>query len=770
MAKKRKQRKSDNFSEPMISDDVRESIVAIGLIALGAILLLSFFGLAGNVGKTVDGVLAQMIGLARVIVPILFFGIGATIVLGDRRFLTVKNVICLVLFLLTLDGLMNMVFAHGVTDLSIVAKYGGQLGLLGSISLVSATGYVGALTIMAAIFLISVIILLNTSLKTLLSPVTGLFRLFRGKAANADDDSTAAEEVPFDERQDDAELEEPTEEEIEAEEKNIKSVGSEDEDDAPYVQPAEQIMTSSVHRKIDVPFDLLDDRSSDAKAGDVERGKDIIVKTFGQFGIPVEVMDVKIGPTVTQYAIKPSNGVKLARIVALQNDLALALAAHPIRIEAPIPGKSLVGIEVPNQTIGKVCLRELLESKEFKTRKTSFTVPIGKDISGTTQLLAVEKTPHMLVAGATGSGKSVCLNTIIISLLYQNGPDDMKLIMVDPKRVELGVYAGIPHLLVPPIVKADEAINALKWGVREMERRLDHLAKFGARDIDSYNQKAKEKMPRIVIIIDELGDLMSQNKRDVEAVIVRIAQMARAAGIHLILATQRPSVDVITGTIKANIPTRLAFAVASGVDSKTILDVGGAEKLLGRGDMLLSSPDMSKPRRMQGAYLSEKEIERIVKFLKDENPPDYNYQITEGASAAGTVLNAEDQDDLLTEAIQMVIESGKASTSYLQRRLKVGYSRAARMIDLMTQMGVVSVGEGAKPRDILVTSWPPASAPRPPSQFAAIGHGAASPVDSSSDEHDLDDEDLDDDDIAADDVDEDEEAIAAINEDLTAEG
>lgn len=767
MAKKHKKHKREHSNEPMISDDVRESIVAIGLIAVGAILLLSFFGIAGNIGKTVDGVLAQMVGLARVVAPILFFGIGATIVLGDRRFLTVKNIICLVLFMITFTGLMNMVFAHGVIDLAIVAKYGGQLGLLGSISLVSATGYIGALLIMAALFLVSVMILLNTSLKTMLAPLRATFALFRHR--RVPEQSSTEEGMPFDERG--SELEEPTEEEIAAEEQAIKSVGSDDEDDVPFVAPAEQVMTSSTHRKIDMPFDLLDDRSSDAKAGDTERGKDIIIKTFGQFGIPVEVMEVKVGPTVTQYAIKPSNGVKLARVVALQNDLALALAAHPIRIEAPIPGKSLVGIEVPNQTIGKVCLRELLESKEFKNRKTSFTVPIGKDITGSTQLLAVEKTPHMLVAGATGSGKSVCLNTIIISLLYQNGPDDLKVIMVDPKRVELGVYAGIPHLLVPPIVKADEAINALKWGVREMERRLDHLAKFGARDIDSYNAKAKEKMPRIIIIIDELGDLMSQNKRDVEAVIVRIAQMARAAGIHLILATQRPSVDVITGTIKANIPTRLAFAVASGIDSKTILDIGGAEKLLGRGDMLLSSPDMSKPRRMQGAFLSEKEIERVVKFLKDENPPDYNYQITEGASSNGLAINAEDQDELLEEAINIVIESGKASTSYLQRRMKVGYSRAARMIDLMQQMGVVSVGEGAKPRDILVTEWPPAGKTRAPSQFAAVNPALrealpSNRVDNSSDEHDLD---VDaEDEEADDDLDLDEEILANLDEDAEA--
>lgn len=759
MAKKLKRKKPSRNEESIVSDDVRESIVAIALIAVGAILLLSFFGLAGNVGATVNTTLANFVGLARIAVPLLFFAIGATVVLGDRRFLTWRNMIALAIFLLAFDGLMNLLFAHGVTDGATVAKFGGQLGLLVSIALVGAMGYIAALVVTLACFLVSVIVLLNTSLRTLLTPAFALLNIRRQKtedeATDEDEDS-----VPFDERtataEDDADtvavvgtVGDESEDEVEM-----------DEDMAPYVAPAEQVMTSKLHRKIDVPFDLLDDRSSDAKSGDIDRNKDIIVKTFAQFGIPVEMVDVKIGPTVTQYALRPSHGVKLARIIALQNDLALALAAHPIRIEAPIPGKSLVGIEVPNQTIGRVCLRELLESKEFQHRKTSFTAPIGKDISGTTQLLAVEKTPHMLVAGATGSGKSVCLNTIIISLLYQNGPDDMKLIMVDPKRVELGVYAGIPHLLVPPIVKADEAINALKWAVREMERRLDYLAKFGARDIESYNAKAKERMPRIIIIIDELGDLMSQNKRDVEAVIVRIAQMARAAGIHLVLATQRPSVDVITGTIKANIPTRLAFAVASQVDSKTILDIGGAEKLLGRGDMLMSTPETSKPRRLQGAYLSEKEIERVVGFLKSESPPDYNYQITEGAAAGGVSMNPEDSDELMEQAVAIVIESGKASTSYLQRRMKIGYSRAARIVDLMEQMGIISGQDGAKPREILVTEWPPASA-RKPTQF-----NTRPPSAPSADEEfevDVDDEDEDEEE----EIDEDE-ALLEVDDDAPA--
>ncbi|HRH31865.1 MAG TPA: DNA translocase FtsK, partial [bacterium] len=444
--------------------------------------------------------------------------------------------------------------------------------------------------------------------------------------------------------------------------------------------------------------------------GDINRNQEIIAKTLEQFGIVVEMSDVRVGPTVAQYSFRPAQGVKLARVVALQNDLALALAAHPIRIEAPIPGKALVGVEVPNQTVARVGLREGMESKEFNARKSAYAVPLGKDISGGTPLLYVEKAPHMLVAGATGSGKSVCLNGIIISLLYQNGPDDLKFIMVDPKRVELGVYAGIPHLLVPPIVKADEAVNALKWAVREMERRLDYLSKFGARDIDSYNAKSKEKMPRIVIVIDELADLMIQNKREVEAVIVRIAQMARAAGIHLILATQRPSVDVITGTIKANIPTRLAFAVASQVDSKTILDTAGADKLLGRGDMLMSTPELSKPRRVQGAYVSDTEIEKVVAFLKKESTPDYNYQIIEGGNggSGGSAFNTDDADPLLEDAIKIAIDAGKVSTSFLQRRMKIGYSRAARIVDLMQEMGVVAMADGAKPREVLISEWPPA--------------------------------------------------------------
>lgn len=695
-------------NEPILGDDVRQSVMAIGLAAVGAVIGLAFFGLAGSFGNGLDSILATVLGFARIVVPVLFFWIAIDVVFRDKQLITVRGVASFAFFLVAFNGLLNMIFAYGVTRGDALKSAGGMVGIIVSQYLLGVMGFLATFILAFAMLLTAIVLLFNISVQSLFAfPMM----VFGGSKKGLDEENEEEDELPFDERRKleaapNEEIDEVVEEEIEEDE----------EEETPTKKKpvifngnAEQVMTSRERRTIEIPLELLEDKSSEAKSGDLDRGTEMIVKTLHQFGIDVEVEEVRVGPTVTQYALKPPQGVKLARIVALQNDLALALAAHPIRIEAPIPGKSLVGIEVPNQTIGRVSLRELLESKEFKHRKSSFSVPVGKDITGATQMLMVEKAPHMLVAGATGSGKSVCLNDIIVSLLYQNGPDDLKFIMVDPKRVELSIYAGIPHLLVPPIVKADEAINALKWAVREMERRLDYLSKFGSRDIDSYNAKSKERMPRIIIVIDELADLMSQNKRNVEAVIVRLAQMARAAGIHLILATQRPSVDVITGTIKANIPTRLAFAVASQVDSKTILDVGGAEKLLGRGDMLMHTPELSKPRRAQGAYVGEAEIERIVAFLKEESEPDYNYQITEGGTGSGGVsLDPADSDSLLEEAIEIAIDAEKVSTSFLQRRMKIGYSRAARIVDLMEKLGVVGAPDGAKPREVLVSEWPPA--------------------------------------------------------------
>jgi S-DNA-T family DNA segregation ATPase FtsK/SpoIIIE len=709
MAKKLK-KPAVEIDEPLLGDDVRQSVMAIALAAIGAVIALAFFGLAGGFGMWLDGFLAAGLGIARIVVPVVFFLLAVDVVFRDKQLITFGGVSAFALFLVALNGILNMLFAGGATGGDALKSAGGVIGLLVSTYLVGALGGFAAFIVALALLLVSCVLLFKVSVKSLVTMPLSVFGGFTKK----DDGEAGEEDVPFDERR---KLEEEQEvDDVEADD-GLEEVEDEDTEEEPrekkrpmvYNGNTEHVMTTRERRTIEIPLELLEVKSSESKSGDLERGTELIIKTLHQFGIDVEVEEVRVGPTVTQYALKPPAGIKLARIVALQNDLALALAAHPIRIEAPIPGKSLVGIEVPNQTIGRVSLRELLESKEFKHRKSSFSVPLGKDITGATQMMMVERAPHMLVAGATGSGKSVCLNDIIISLLYQNGPDDLKFIMVDPKRVELSVYAGIPHLLIPPIVKADEAINALKWAVREMERRLDHLSKFGSKDIDSYNAKSKERMPRIIIVIDELADLMSQNKRDVETVIVRIAQMARAAGIHLILATQRPSVDVITGTIKANIPTRLAFAVASQVDSKTILDVAGADKLLGRGDMLISTPELSKPKRAQGAYVAESEIERVVAFLKEESEPDYNYQITEsGTGAGGVSLDPADTDTLLDDAIEIAIDAGKVSTSFLQRRMKIGYSRAARIVDLMEKLGIVGPADGAKPREVLVSEWPPA--------------------------------------------------------------
>lgn len=693
-----------------MSEGVKQSITAILLGALAVIFLLSFFGLAGTAGELIDGALSYLFGWTRWLFAILLLIAGWGVVFPESNVLRPITLAGITAFFISFNGLINLLFLD-VEAGQAIDTAGGLIGLLVSDVLQGFLSFWGAFVIAFAILVISVVLIFNVSLSAMFS-IPSWFNGARPTIGRRDEEEEYEGGVEEDEEEDEEEEgydEEEDEEEYE-----------EDEDEEPagrkrgaVVMPGaavagmgEEVMTSSQRRKMEIPLDILDDKKLQAKAGDTTRAMEVIQQTFQNFGIDVEVKDVKVGPSVTQYAFKPAMGVKLSRIVALQNDLALALAAHPIRIEAPIPGRSLVGIEVPNQTIGTVSLREILSSDEFKKRKTDFTSPLGRDVTGTVQQVSVDKAPHMLVAGATGSGKSVCLNILITSLLYQNGPDDLKLIMVDPKRVELGVYAGIPHLLVPPITKVDEAINALKWGVREMERRLDHLAKFGVRDIDSYNAKSKERMPKIVIVIDELADLMSQNKRDVEAVIVRIAQMARAAGIHLILATQRPSVDVITGTIKANIPTRLAFAVASQVDSKTILDVAGAEKLLGRGDMLMTDPQTSKPRRIQGAYVSDDEIEKIVNFLKQEGEPDYNYQVTEDGRTGGVALDSGDSDPLIEEAIQIVVDSGKASTSYLQRRMKIGYSRAARIVDILEEMGIIGEQNGSKSREVLIDEWP----------------------------------------------------------------
>ena len=463
------------------------------------------------------------------------------------------------------------------------------------------------------------------------------------------------------------------------------------------------------------PFDLLiedADLSGNTKnyRNQVLEGAKKLEETLNSFGVSAKVVNVSRGPTVTRYELQPSAGVKVSRIVNLSDDIALNLAAPAIRIEAPIPGKAAIGIEVPNKDVNMVRIRDVLESQEFLQHPSKLAFAIGKDVSGETIIVDIAKMPHLLIAGATGSGKSVCINSLIVSLLYKASPDEVKLLMIDPKVVELGVYNGIPHLLIPVVTEPKKAAGALNWAVQEMVKRYKLFADKAVRDIKGFNelmQKTGEMptMPQIVIIIDELADLMMAAPNDVEDAICRLAQMARAAGMHLVIATQRPSVDVITGVIKANIPSRISFAVSSQIDSRTILDMAGAEKLLGRGDMLLYPVGKAKPLRAQGANITDGEVEKVVEYVKSQGNAYYDDNIIEEINSEESPFNNDngDNDELLPRAIEMVVEAGQASVSLIQRKFKVGYARAARIVDQMEARGIVGGFEGSKPRQILIS-------------------------------------------------------------------
>lgn len=730
-----------------IAGDAKRSIAAVIFFALALVILLGFFGEAGVVGESLGNAVAEMIGWTKWVFPI--FLIMASIVLLLRKetsFYVAKLAGLLVVFL-SLTGLFHMFFdVHKMAKIAKAGSGGGYVGYAVAYFSVHFLGTAGGFVVIIAFLLIGIIIAFNFSIRHFIE------RLLK-KSEPLENPLEDVEEVK---------VVKEVKEEPKLEEKRSKA--DENIGKIEFVEGPDQYVDDKLFDKISSgaaaakkalsknklkvntdndwqlpPLDLLEKGSGVAKGGDVEKNAEIIEKTLRHFGIEVERGEILTGPAVTQYSFRPAVGVKVSKILALQNDLSLALAAHPIRIEAPIPGKSMIGIEVPNKVSAMVRMRDILESEDFKYRKSDLMLALGEDVSGEYVFGNLEKMPHLMVAGATGTGKSVGINSVITALLYQNSPKDLKFIMVDPKRVELSLYNGIPHLLSEVIVENGKVVSALKWAVGEMERRYRQLQDTGSRDIASYNEKVSggktrkvtdpetgevyeqelEKLPFIVIIIDELADLMGSHGKEVEGAIVRLAQMARAVGIHLIVSTQRPSVEVITGLIKANITTRISFQVATQIDSRTIIDMSGAEKLLGNGDMLYLSASSPKPKRIQGVYVSESEVKRVVKFIRDQKQPEDSIEIGEDITkpTVGGTLEFKDsddgsaqEDDLFEAAKSEVERAGKASASLLQRRLRVGYARAARLLDILEDKGIIGPADGAKPREVYTAKNTPQEA------------------------------------------------------------
>lgn len=680
---KRKKKNHKEEKESRLDPETVDSIVAIVALLCAALFVFAAFGVAGKVGDVAYRGFTTLLGNGYFLLPLSLTLVGLALLFSIKQKFVSLPLIGATLFLLS--GL-------ALADIIVGEQTGGLVGYYVSMPFLYLFDAFASGIIFGSVIVISLLITFNASLRRRFAEETDIVK-------NAKGVPLAAPILPEPEEEIEEVIEEDDEPAPQPEPEKPKK------DDRKNVSPEimKELKRKAAHYVLP-PLSLLDGDRGKPSAGDIKGNANIIQRTLADFGIPVEMGEVSVGPSVTQYALKPAQGVKLSRIVGLHNDLALALAAHPLRIEAPIPGKSFVGIEVPNKSIALVGLRLLLEQEDYQ-KGGPLSFALGKNVAGRPMYADLARMPHLLVAGSTGSGKSVGIHSILMSLLYKNTPLSLRLVLIDPKRVELAHYSDIPHLLTPVITEAREAVAALRWCVKEMEERYRTLQKARVRDIVSYNSAGNEEfMPYIVVVVDELADLMTAYGREVEGSIVRIAQMARAVGIHLIVSTQRPSVEVITGLIKANITSRVAFQVASQIDSRTILDGAGAEKLLGNGDMLFLSGDAGKPKRIQGAFVSEPEVKKVTEFiLNQETEPAYNQEVvaqSSGGTGGGFGDNG-DGDEMYEAAYQVVIESQKASTSFLQRRLKVGYARAARLMDMLEERGVVGPGEGAKPRDVL---------------------------------------------------------------------
>jgi len=724
---KSEKNQKDTATTRGLKEETAHAIVAIVLTVIAIFLAFAPTGKAGVVGKYSHSVLAYLFGTGYWLVPIIFLILAFSFFRSGRPKLVTVNIIGAVLFLVSGLSVMEILFTKPEQHV------GGIIGFGVSATLIFLFEKTVSTIISIAILVISIFVIFDTK-----KPFWNIYERWKSwREARLMDD----EEVKLEKNM------EP--EEAEAHEASAPIVAASESQEGGALEKilsfgkseSKKVAAFSVRRKpyTPPPLELLSRDVGKPSAGDIKANANIIKRTLQNFGIEVEMDEVSIGPSITRYALKPAEGVKLSRIVGLQKELSLALAAHPLRIEAPIPGKSLVGIEIPNNAKTIVTLGTLFNLPDFKESPKPLLATLGRGISGFAHFVDLAKMPHLLIAGTTGSGKSVVIHTLITSLLYRNSPENLRFIMIDPKRVELTLYNKIPHLLTPVLTNPKKAILSLRWAAKEMDRRYDILEAESVRDISSYHEnvlgpalesfrkktekgvgeedqgeleaKLPETMPYIVVVIDELADMMSTYPREMEVGIVRLAQMSRAVGIHLVLSTQRPSTEVITGLIKANVPARIALQVPSQIDSRTIIDIPGAEKLLGAGDMLYLSADSSKPQRFQSAYISEGEVKKVVKFLTDsyqDELPD-EVTLTENEPGNGNLFSASfndedggNDDELYEDARSTIIDLGKASTSLLQRKMRIGYARAARLLDMLEERGVVGPGEGNKPRDVYI--------------------------------------------------------------------
>ena len=757
MAKRGRKKKRDNAN-----------ISIITMVIFSVLLGVLIYNQSGIMGQQISSILSGVMGFIKYIVPIGTFLIAIYKLCNKKEDAYIKLfqyallLVCVAIFMHIVylpkdveqfsNGFLDTVtraYEQGKTD----NKVGGVIGAIGAIPLTKLLGKVGASILVLGVELILIILIFN------INPIEEIrVRLAeREERKLAEEKERIKEErkkttvMKVEENEDKKEtrrekrLREKEEQRRAAlelddqitinlnddgksskkkasegyiEENLFKKEQEQKQEKVKEVLQLEHALTVEDEHYEFPPVQLL----SEGEKKSVKGGKKAVTdtaaklqKTLYSFGVSAKVENVSVGPAITRYELKPAEGVRVSKIANLADDIALNLAAETIRIEAPIPGKQAVGIEIPNKENEIVHLRDIIDCSKFIEHKSKLAFALGKDVAGEEVVTDIAKMPHVLIAGATGSGKSVCINTLIASIIYKAKPSEVKLVMVDPKVVELSVYNGIPHLLIPVVTDPKKAAGALAWAVQEMENRYSLFASKNVRDIKGYNEEldkegSTEKLPQIVIIIDELADLMMVSSKEVEDSICRLAQKARAAGMHLVIATQRPSVDVITGIIKANIPSRISFAVSSQVDSRTILDMAGAEKLLGKGDMLFYPAGAAKPTRVQGAFISDKEVEKVVDFVKANGEATYNDDILEQIEKANSTdkeieeqENDDDTDPLLMEAIEVVVETGQASTSFIQRRFKVGYARAGRIIDQMEERGIISGFQGSKPREVLMS-------------------------------------------------------------------